>query len=352
MKKFITISLLLCLAVFLLTACQNEEKKEKPISPSPTEQSSDNGNIGYKMNGNTLYVHGYNDTGLDYDTNEEGNQGIILGFTSEKNARKMVIGKDVHLLWYETEDSMDDNLLGSNIGNCPLLTEIIVEKGNDMLYSRDGILYKYGKGKENGIYACPPAKRGKLAIRGEEKLIWNCAFSGCQEITSVYIPKTIQGIGDAAFGNMANCQEILVSDKNPYYKSVDGILYTKDGKVLLAYPSGKRDKSFRIPKGVEHIASGAFVRADHLKKIILSDSISYIQALAFYACQKLTTVKSAKKIEYVDPRAFYMCPVKKKDQPKSITDDSWADELDWRKNYNYFGISKKNRLWISGILNS
>ena len=352
LKKFITISLLLCLTVFLLTACQNKEGKMNPVSltPAPTADEQKNEmedeNSPAKLIGDVVFVHGSRDSySLEFDTGEENTLGTILWYTGHKYAKKMVIGRQVHLQWDDDDLDTEQSDYTSNVAMCPQLTEICVEEGNDMVYARDGILYKYEKDKKDGLLACPPAKEGPITIQKNARTIWSCAFNGCHKITSIQIPETIHGIGDAAFGDMPDCQEILVSDKNPYYKSVDGVLYTKDGKVLLAYPAGKKDKVFRVPDGVTYIASGAFMKADHLTKVILPKSVDQICEAAFRSCDKLRTVKTTGTISYVHRYAFYLTLVRREGQLKKSDP---VNRKEWRKQYHYFGFNKKNQMWITG----
>lgn len=60
-----------------------------------------------------------------------------------------------------------------------------------------------------------------------------------------------------AFYGLAGCtlKEYEVDPENQWYKSIDGVLYTKDGKAALAYPPQKEGDTFEIPEGVEHISS-------------------------------------------------------------------------------------------------
>ena len=54
-----------------------------------------------------------------------------------------------------------------------------------------------------------------------------------------------------------NIPEVELCDENPYYKSIDGAIYTKDGSTLVKYPS-LRHGDVSIPEGVNTIASNAF----------------------------------------------------------------------------------------------
>ena len=51
-----------------------------------------------------------------------------------------------------------------------------------------------------------------------------------------------------------------MDDDSPYYRSVNGVLYTADGKTLVAYPQVKADTVFTIPDGTECLADSDYMR--------------------------------------------------------------------------------------------
>lgn len=57
-------------------------------------------------------------------------------------------------------------------------------------------------------------------------------------------------------------EEITCDEENPYFKSVDGVLFSKDGRILHKYPNLtlSEDNTYEIPEGVEIIAGNAFAR--------------------------------------------------------------------------------------------
>lgn len=82
-------------------------------------------------------------------------------------------------------------------------------------------------------------------------------------LEKLYIPKTVSRTHDIctcvyANINCENLKHIQVDKQNKYLKSVDGVLFSKDGKNLYLYPSKKQGEAFEIPKRVEHILLGAF----------------------------------------------------------------------------------------------
>ncbi len=45
-------------------------------------------------------------------------------------------------------------------------------------------------------------------------------------------------------------EKFIVNRDNPYYCSVNGVLFSKDIKKLLLYPSQKKDQSYSVPEGI------------------------------------------------------------------------------------------------------
>lgn len=80
-------------------------------------------------------------------------------------------------------------------------------------------------------------------------------------------PETEEPAKPAAFDGCSALTEIIVPSKNNYFKSVDGVLYSKDGKILYAYPASKEGSSYTIPDDVEKVCYHAFYGAKSLTSI-------------------------------------------------------------------------------------
>ena len=115
------------------------------------------------------------------------------------------------------------------------------------------------------------------------------AFRDCSRLTSVTIPGSVKLIG-VAFIGCSGLQSINVSDGNANYKSIYGVLFSKDGSTIIQYPAGKTDISYSIPNGVTSIGQGAFYNCSNLTSITIPDSVKSIGQGAFYGCSNLTSV--------------------------------------------------------------
>jgi len=70
--------------------------------------------------------------------------------------------------------------------------------------------------------------------------IGDYAFYGCKNLEEITIPAAVSSIGKRVFSGCGRLERIVVKKGNPAYKSVDGVLFSKDGKRLIKYPEGRQ----------------------------------------------------------------------------------------------------------------
>lgn len=164
--------------------------------------------------------------------------------------------------------------------------EFRVAEGNNDYQVQDGILYSAdgtemlaiprGKMFKDGLYIIPEG----VTFLGE------LSFSRNKNITTVLLPDSYMlryvPVQDSAYitfkdtGNLnaglnlniaiysyTGVKNYKVKDSNPNYKSIDGILYTKDMAALVAVPTGYAG-DLRIPDGVTEWKSAAMWSAGEL----------------------------------------------------------------------------------------
>lgn len=60
---------------------------------------------------------------------------------------------------------------------------------------------------------------------------------------------------------------LYVDSHNPNFVSVDNVMFDKDMKHLVCYPSGKIEEEYRVPRSVKYIDSDAFYNPCYLKRL-------------------------------------------------------------------------------------
>ena len=119
-------------------------------------------------------------------------------------------------------------------------------------------------------------------------------------------------MGFSNLPDMPDVKEIDIED-NPYFKSIDGIIYTKDGESLVLCPSG-RTKKVVIADGTKSIGTSAF-KDSKVKSVICPDSLQDICCMAFNQCSKLQHVDFGRGITILGGMqrpVFYKCDALKK----------------------------------------
>lgn len=182
-------------------------------------------------------------------------------------------------------------------------------------------------------------------------------FNGCQNLTEIQLPNSLETIGQQAFsltaieeltvpknvhtigdgkkdafsqvviGN-ASLENIFVDDANTHYYDIDGVLFCRDTAVLVCFPSQKKLDTYTVPEGIRGIGHGAFSGAalssialpESLKEIgpsafhrtlitqiTIPNSVTRIGGYAFHNCDQLQNITLPANVENINNDTFYHC---------------------------------------------
>lgn len=168
---------------------------------------------------------------------------------------------------------------------------------------------------------------GSYTIREGTEIIVDGAFMYCDHLTDVVIPDSVTSIGSDVFlectrlksviigkgvtsiseGAFLMCyylSSIIVEEANIAYKSIDGNLYSKDGKILVQYAISRGGASFDIPNGVTSIGRFAFRDCTNLWSVVIPDSVTSIGASAFANCKNLSNIVISDSVTSIGVGAF------------------------------------------------
>ena len=130
-------------------------------------------------------------------------------------------------------------------------------------------------------------------------------FADCDSLTSFTIPATLTSLDSTTLAYNSAMMNIFVEAGNTAYKSVDGVLFSADGKTLVTYPAG-RSGEYSVPAGTETIADVAFSRAYGLTGVNLPGSLTTIGNNAFSYCSGLTEMDLS-PVQTLGEQVFLSC---------------------------------------------
>ena len=147
---------------------------------------------------------------------------------------------------------------------------------------------------------------GKLTIPEGVTSIGKNAFTYCENLTGISLPSTLTTIDLPAFNNCNSLTTIDVNSNNKHFKSIDGVLYTKDGSSIIRYPTNKTGK-YSIAEGVETVREYAFYGCDNLSALKLPSTLTTINNYAFYFCRNISGISFPSALMTIGENAFKGC---------------------------------------------
>ena len=130
------------------------------------------------------------------------------------------------------------------------------------------------------------------------------AYSGCNGVSG-YCPKL---------------KKITVSEKNPYLCQENGILYTKDKRVVICCAPKVILGNLVLPSSVTYITDMAFNYNETITSVQIPDGVTYIGLWAFNNCWNLEMINIPRSIEFIGQYAFHQTRLKSLWIPKEVGD--------------------------------
>ena len=169
-----------------------------------------------------------------------------------------------------------------------------------------------------------------------------------ESLKKITIGKNVREIGTWSMTNNQRLVEFAVDEENEYFTAVDGILFTKDMKTLVYYPSAKNIEfnkygeaqnttSYVIPDGVETIRSKAFYKCYYLENIKIPDTVTSIEEKAFHRCSALKELDLPSNLEFIGKDAFAYCEL-----IESATIPETIKQIDEYAFFNCSGMKELN----------
>ena len=120
----------------------------------------------------------------------------------------------------------------------------------------------------------------KITIPDTIQTIGNSVFASIPELTTITIPKNVSKIGLYNFAKDEKLVSINVNSANPYFISVDGILYNKNKSQIVGFPPGKKANYTGIST-LTKIGEFSFYDATKVEKVVIPKTVKSIGEGAF-----------------------------------------------------------------------
>ena len=223
------------------------------------------------------------------------------------------------------------------------LTSIYVESGHEYYCSLDGVMYTtdmswvacYPEGKKDEEYKLPDKVTTiRAGVFGKNKYLEKLILNNCINHS---------GLGTAML-QKTNISSIEVPSDNPYLKSVDGVLFSKDGKTLILYPPNKADSVYFVPAGTINVGTVwdyTFEFCENLEELYIPSSVEKIEGILWYS-EKLKQVVFASESKVTSLPGFMFQGCKELENiclPASVnalSDDFYGNEFLDCENLNVF----------------
>lgn len=126
-----------------------------------------------------------------------------------------------------------------------------------------------------GFYAFSNGEFKNVTIPENIEYIRACAFDSCKNLETITIPKNVSNISWDAFMCCTSLMSINVDTQNSYYSSENGVLFNKNKTILIQYPIGNKQASYKIAKNVVTVGYLAFFNCLNLSNINVDDKNNY-----------------------------------------------------------------------------
>ena len=122
-------------------------------------------------------------------------------------------------------------------------------------------------------------------------------FLNCNNLNDLTILTEKADINNGILGSAGSLKEVKTNEENSKYMVEEGVLFSKDGSKIYAYPTGKSDDTYTFSSNVKEIGASAFAFSN-LKSIDIPSTVEKVGSNAFQSTGITTANIDSSTIEY------------------------------------------------------
>lgn len=197
----------------------------------------------------------------------------------------------------------------------------ITEDGRYITLNEGDFVYDMHLSLTNGVEATAITYLGEettvtVPASADGFKVTSAELFAATEVKSVKLPETITKLNGLVTFGLPYAKFIYVDAKNPYFKSVKGIVYDKEGTKLVAVAHAR---SFSPAEGVTSIGELAYFGTS-MTTIALPSTVTSIDKMAFYGAAGLEEITIPSGVTAIEHSTFAACyALKKITIPSTVT---------------------------------
>ena len=129
-------------------------------------------------------------------------------------------------------------------------------------------------------------------------------FANCP--STINVPASVTDIEALAFAAF-NLTNINVDENNPNYRTIGGLLFSKDTTTLVECPKSKSG-AITLPQNTKHLARYAFAYCQNIIGVTFPEGLESIGYWAFVDNQRLNNVEIPSSVTQIGASPFVNCP--------------------------------------------
>lgn len=184
-------------------------------------------------------------------------------------------------------------IMGNNpFAGCP---DLILSNFSKHFILDEGILFS--KDKSNLIHYTISKKDKEYFIPLSVNCLGKHSFYDCNNLEKVIVPKSIIRFENNPF---SGCNRLNVDNYSPYYHFDKGIIYNKFKTTIVGVLSNTKIKEYIVPESVTLISRNSFWNCKGIKKIVLTKNINRIGYNPFASCENMSIKSKNGNFKVVD----------------------------------------------------